>query len=176
MRSFAGKLVDLLGVSETAGPYSWDAAEAAIDSVLPSDYKELIDATGAVIVDDWLCLFGPERGSAISDIALLVEEREQAWGVLRESGAELSAGYFTEGSRLIAFGAIEATYFFWRAVSGAAPEEWSVVIVDEDLEGWCDLDLSATECVYKVLVGDIRLEPFDDLFGGATHQVRPLGS
>lgn len=176
MQNFASNLVDLLGVPENARPYSWDAVEAAISSALPRDYKELIDTTGALIIDDWLCLFGPERGSSSSDIALLVEERERAWDELRESGVELPEEYFAEGSRLIAFGAIEGTYFFWHAVSGSVPEDWGVVVVDEDLESWYDFDLSATECIYKILVGDIRRDPFDDLFGGTTHQARLLGS
>jgi len=44
-----------------------------------------------------------------------------------------------------------------------APEEWPVVFVDEDVETWFDLDISATECIYQVLVGELRLDPFDDL-------------
>ncbi|MFF5081579.1 hypothetical protein ACFY36_31410 [Actinoplanes sp. NPDC000266] len=169
MRNFASSLVDLLGVPERAEPYSWDAVEAAAGLRMPGDYKEMIDRTGAVIVDDWLCLFGPEPGNRSSDIAALMREREHAWAKFRESGVEMPRKYFVEGSKLLAFAAIEDNYFFWHAKETVAPEAWSVVFVDADLEGWYDFELSATECMYKVLVGEIRLEPFDDLFGGTDH-------
>lgn len=119
----------------------------------------------------WLCLFGPDSGNRNSGIALLVQERERAWIEFRESGIELPGKYFTAGSRLLAFAAVEANYFVWHARPGAAPEDWGVVIVDADLEEWYELDLSATECIYRVLVGEIELDPFEDLFGGLEHRV-----
>lgn len=174
MQNFAGSVIDLLGVSEREVPYSWDAAEAAIGVRLPGDYKELIDRLGAVIIDEWLCLFGPESANRNSDIALLIEERERAWVKFRQSGIELPRKYFVEGGRLLAFAAVEANYFFWHARSHVASEEWGIVIVDADLEGWYEFNLSATQCIYKVLVGEIQLDPFEDLFGGLEHRVAPF--
>jgi hypothetical protein len=174
MQNFADQLVDLFNVPVREVPYSWDAAENAIGLSLPGDYKDLIDRTGAVIVDEWLCLFGPDRDARNSDIAVLVDERERAWPTFRESGIELPSRYFADGDRLIAFASVEANYFYWRARTGLAPKDWSVVIVDADLEDWYEFDLSATECLYKVLVGEIQLDPFEDLFGGPEHRAEPF--
>ncbi|HEX6682145.1 MAG TPA: hypothetical protein VF062_05095 [Candidatus Limnocylindrales bacterium] len=44
-----------------------------------ADYKSLIDRTWAIIVDDWLCLYGPDNDVSYSNIASLVAEREDAW-------------------------------------------------------------------------------------------------
>lgn len=171
MRSFADQVIELLGVSARQIPYSWEAAESDIGVALPDDYKSLIGRTGPIIVDQWLCLFGPDSGNRNSGIALLVQERERAWIEFRESGIELPGKYFTAGSRLLAFAAVEANYFVWHARPGVATEDWGVVIVDADLEEWYELDLSATECIYRVLVGEIELDPFEDLFGGLEHRV-----
>ncbi|WP_139131507.1 hypothetical protein [Micromonospora halophytica] len=170
----ADGVFDLLDIPAREIPFAWDAAESVIGARLPLDYKELIDRTGAVIVDGWLCLFGPAGESNESNIALVIDERERAWVKFRQSGIELPIRYFVEGSRLLAFAAVEANYFFWRARDGVAPEEWGVVIADADLEGWYDFDLSATECIYQVLVGDIDLDPFEDLFGGTEHRAEPF--
>ncbi len=170
MRDLSVEVFGLLAIVERGEAPSWDRAEAAIGARLPDDYKQLIDRTGAVVIDDWLCLYGPDERNASADIAVLIEERERAWGELRQAGVELPLKYFVPGDRLLAFAAVEGTYFFWHARDGVAPEEWPVVVVDEDVESWYDLDISATECIYQVLVGDVRLEPFDDLFGGAEHR------
>lgn len=95
-------------------------------------------------------------------------------GVFREAGVELREIYFSAGSRLIAFASIEANYFYWWARPGVSPDDWGVVVVDADLEAWYELDVSATERIYKVLVGEILLDPFDDLFGGSEHHAEPL--
>jgi hypothetical protein len=170
MRNFAGRIINLLGVPVREVPYSWDAAEAEIGAQVPGDYKELIDRAGPVIIDEWLCLFGPASDNRNSDIAILVEERERAWVKFRESGIELPEKYFAAGGRLLAFAAVEANYFFWHARRGVSSEDWGVVIVDADLEDWYEFELSATECIYKVLVGEIQLDPFEDLFGGFEHR------
>ncbi|HEX6682144.1 MAG TPA: hypothetical protein VF062_05090 [Candidatus Limnocylindrales bacterium] len=57
-----------------------------------------------------------------------------------------------------------------------AADDWSVVFVDADLDGWPEFDISATECIYRVLTGDISLYQFDDLFGGTKHRVSAYGS
>lgn len=51
-----------------------------------------------------------------------------------------------------------------------------MVFVDADLDGWPEFDISATECIYRVLTGDISLYQFDDLFGGTKHRVSAYGS
>jgi hypothetical protein len=174
MRNFAGQLVDLLGVPSRDAPYSWTDIEAAIGAPVPGDYRELIDRTGPVIIDEWLCLFGPGRDNRNADIVDLVVERERAWLVFRESGIELKERYFAAGARLLAFAAVESNYFFWHARPGKSADGWPVVIVDADLEDWYEFDMSATECIYKVLVGELQLDPFEDLFGGFEHHAQPF--
>jgi hypothetical protein len=174
MRDLSAELTALLDVTARGESPSWAQAEEAIGTRLPSDYKRLIDRVGAVVIDDWLCLFGPEPRNPGADIAVLVEERTRAWTQFRQAGIELPEKYFVPDRRLLAFASVEGTYFFWHARDDLAPQDWPVVVVDEDVETWYDLDMSATECLYQVLVGELRLKPFDDLFGGTEHRAVPL--
>jgi hypothetical protein len=174
VRDFTDQIIELLGASVRTVPYSWDAVETAIGAMLPSDYKALLDRTGPIIIDDWLCLYGPDRHDRNLDIASLVEDREEAWVSFREAGVDLPERYFTAGSRLLAFAAVESNYFFWHAQPFTAPDDWSVVIVDADLEEWYEFDLSATECLYMILVGDIQLYPSEGLFEGPEHTTTPF--
>lgn len=134
----------------------------------------LIDRTGPVIVDEWLCLFGPSDDNSGADLAVLVAERERAWARFREAGIELRETYFADGARLLAFAAVESNYFYWHVRPGVPEQDWPVVIVDADLEAWYELEMSATECVYRILVGELRLDPFEDLFGGLEHHAEPF--
>jgi hypothetical protein len=174
VHDFAGRLGGLLGVPLRETPCSWAYTEAAIGMPVPEDYRELIDRTGPVIVDEWLCLFGPSGDNRDADLAVLVAERERAWVRFREAGIELRETYFAEGARLLAFAAVESNYFFWHARPGVPSEAWPVVIVDADLEIWYEFDMSATECVYRILLGELQLDPFEDLFGGSEHRVEPF--
>jgi hypothetical protein len=156
-------------------PYSWDRVEETIGSRVPNDYKGLLGHSGSIVVDEWLLLFGPEPNNG-NDLATIVIEREHAWTTLREAGFELPTRFFVASSRLIAFAAIESNYFFWHARNGVPPEEWATVIVDADLDAWYEFDVSATECIYKILVGEIQLDPFENLFEVSEHRVRPFSN
>ncbi|GAA0568009.1 hypothetical protein GCM10010172_60270 [Paractinoplanes ferrugineus] len=174
MENYADRLANLLGVADDAASCSWEAVEEEIGSPLPGDYKELIDHTGSAVFDDRLSVFAPSS-SEETDLASLIKERDWAWEYLRED-VDLPERFFTEDRRLIAFAAIDACYFYWDARDGSAPEDWGVVIVDGDLQNWFELPLSATECLYKILVGEIELPPFEGFFGSAEHSVGRFGS
>jgi hypothetical protein len=174
VQNFAERLVELLHAPMREAAYSWESAEEAIGTPLPSDYKDLIDRIGTVEIDEILTLFGPDAGKPAADIARLVDRRERAWDEYREV-IELPERFFRKGRRLIAFAAVDANYFFWDARDDAAPDDWGVVIVDADLDAWHEFDLSATECLYSILVGEIRVKAFADYFDEAEHTVERFG-
>jgi hypothetical protein len=174
MHDYTDQIVDLLGASQASCSHSWEPVEAAIGTTIPADYKKLVDKTGAILIDGWLCIFEPDSGKRHADLGVLVREREQAWQRFREFNVELPSAYFETGHRLIAFGAVEANYFLWHVRPGVPADDWGVVIVDADLEDWYEFEMSATECIYKILVGQIELEPFEGLFLGPEHSFAKL--
>ncbi|BCJ55390.1 hypothetical protein Asp14428_68650 [Actinoplanes sp. NBRC 14428] len=46
--------------------------------------------------------------------------------------------YFADGHRLLAFASVEESWFYWHLVPGTTPDDWGVVFVDADMEGWHD--------------------------------------
>jgi hypothetical protein len=175
MESFADRLVELLGVTGDLVPCSWESTEREIGSVVPGDYKELVAHTGSAVLDNWLTIFAPNPSSEV-DLASLVKERDWAWEYLREGGVELPEQFFSKERRLIAFAAVDAAYFYWDAKSDVDPEAWGVVIVDGDLQNWYELNSSATECIYKLLLGEVALAPFDSIVRSSEHDVGRFGS
>jgi hypothetical protein len=173
MENYANRLATLLGIAGDPASVSWDAVEEQIGSALPSDYKEMASRTGTAVLDDRLTIFAPHESEEL-DIGAMIKERDWAWDFLRED-VYLPDRFFADGRRLIVFAAIDACYFFWDARDGVAPEEWGVVIVDGDLQNWFELPLSATECLYNVLVGDIELPPSDGFLGAAEHSIGRFG-
>ncbi|GIF05002.1 hypothetical protein [Actinoplanes siamensis] len=177
MRShnYAERLIDVLGVTQRVVPCSWDAVEEAIGQPIPGDYKTFIGHTGSACIDDRLCVFGPNPSESV-DIGHMIESLDQGWQYLRENDVDLPEEFFAEGRRLITFAAVQENYFFWDAREGVAPDDWGVVIVDADLEGWHELDMSATECIYKVMVREIDIKPFGQFFGRTEHDIGFFGT
>ncbi|WP_433047746.1 SMI1/KNR4 family protein [Dactylosporangium sp. CS-033363] len=174
MENFADRLAALLGVAQDVVPLSWESAEEVIGRPVPSDYIDLISHTGSASLDDWLTVFGPNPSSDV-DLASLIEERESAWDYFREHGIQLPGRFFVEGRRLIAFAVVESTYFYWDSRDDLDPDAWGVVIVDGELDNWFEIAMPATECLYKVLVGEIELPPFEGLPLDADHSAGRFG-
>jgi hypothetical protein len=175
MSDFSMQITDLLGLNRAPSPRQWGSIEATLGGAIPADYKSLIDYSGAIVIDECLSLFEPQSDDRHSDLLILIQERERAWSRLRSVGVELPERYFENGYRLLSFAAVEANYFFWREKPGESADEWGVVIVDADVEEWYEIEMSATECIYKILTGELELDPFEDLFSGP-HHVTALGS
>ncbi|GHJ47416.1 hypothetical protein Cs7R123_47580 [Catellatospora sp. TT07R-123] len=175
MNDYSDRLVELLGVADDVVDCGWEPTEAEIGRPVPADYKRLISHTGSAALDDHLTVFAPHTSDEV-DLAALVRERDAAWEHLRAGGAtDLPERFFTEGRRLIAFAGVNAAYLYWNARDGVRPEDWGVVIVDADLDNWYELEMSATECLYRVLTGEIEFAPFMGLFGRRGHSAGRFG-
>jgi hypothetical protein len=54
-------------------------------------------------------------------------------------------------------------------VSGKPEDEWGVLFVDADFENWLEFYMSATEFIYNILSGQLRLSVFDEYFLDPPH-------
>lgn len=172
---YVDRIVDLMGLSGRSVDCSWDAVEEMIGRSIPADYKELIRHTGSAVIDERLCIFGPNPSESV-DIAHMVESLDQGWDYIRENDIELPEEFFVDGRRLVTFAAVNENYFFWDARDGVASDDWGVVIVDADLEGWHEFDMSATECLFKVIVRELDVPPFGRHFGRTEHEIGFFGA
>ncbi len=166
-RDFSAEIVELLTPRPVPSEWRWERAEAEIGACIPSDYKALIAALGGyAVLDDCLGLFEPDSRMTESDIAKLVAERDAVWRYLKDRGLRVLPPkyFFDEGVRLIPFALSEANYFYWIAVSGCPEDEWGVLFVDADFEDWLEFDMSATEFIYSILSGQLKLSVFDEYF------------
>ncbi|QGN49241.1 hypothetical protein GKC29_22070 [Micromonospora sp. WMMC415] len=171
MRDLSSEIIDLLSPRPVPSEWQWERAESEIGARVPRDYKALVAGLGgACIVDDCLCLFEPDSRETHKDFANLVAERDSAWQHIRARGLRpVPEKYFSEGNRLIAFALVEANYFYWIASPDKPEDQWGVLIVDADLEDWYEFGMSATECIYNILVGEIEFPVFEGLFDDSPH-------
>jgi hypothetical protein len=180
MRDLSAEIIDLLSPRPAPSELQWERAESEIGARVPRDYRSLVAGLGgASVLDESLCLFEPDGRVTFMDLANLVAQRDAAWEHTRASyddddDASLPDEYFSEGIRLIAFASVEANYFYWIAKSGVPEADWGVLIVDADLVDWYEFDMSATECIYKLLVGEIEFPAFEGIFDDSPHACRRL--
>jgi hypothetical protein len=166
-------LDELLDGERRRPPLDWQATEVAVGAAIPADYRELIERIGAGVVDDWLRIYGPQPDNLYVDLAQIVRDRDEAWATFREY-VDLPERYFADGHRLLAFASVEENWFLWHLVPDVPPEQWGVVFVDADMEGWHDFDMNASACLYEVLTGAISLEYLENYFPGPRHQFTPM--
>src|SRR5882757_9347556 len=99
-------LVDLQRVLEitdglSANHHDWHSVERVIGSVIPSDYKEMLDSFGGGYVDEYIYLLEPDCRNRHYDLTKSVEERTEALGMLWAEGEAQPAGLEEFGGRLI---------------------------------------------------------------------------
>jgi hypothetical protein len=171
MRDLSAEIIELLSPRPVPSEWRWERAESEIGARVPKDYKALVAGLGgSCVLDDCLCLFEPDSRLTHSDFANVVAERDSVWQYLKDRGRRvLPEKYFNDGVRLIPFALFEANSFYWIAVSGRSEDEWGVLFVDADMEDWLEFDMSATEFIYSLLVGRIRLPVFDEYFCDSPH-------
>ncbi len=164
---------DLPGLREV-GIVDWDYVEADIGYSAPRDYKNLIDAIGAGVIDDSLCIYGVDRIDRDGNLLELVRLCDDAWEDYRTAGVVLPERYFS-GVRLIPFGSAEGNYFYWIATESVSADDWNVVFVDVDLQNWYEYDLMATEFIRRLLTAEIEPPTLAGIFGLKHHKMERFG-
>jgi hypothetical protein len=151
----------------------WDAAEAQLSTVLPEDYKELINTYGGGFIDGYLLLLEPGCPNDVYDQLKINAEREEANDALwqfTEKPSELQA----EGSRLVCWATTDnGEYLYWLVRPGDDPDARPLLINDESGEEWEWYDTTVTRFLSAVLCGEIRSQILWENFPLPAHEFRP---
>ncbi|UDL97015.1 SMI1/KNR4 family protein [Streptomyces longhuiensis] len=151
----------------------WDAAETALSTALPADYKELITTYGGGFVDGYLLLLEPGCANDVYDQLKISAEREEANDALwqyEDKPAEMDA----DGNRLLCWATTDnGEYLYWLVQPGDTPDSRPILINDESGEVWERYDMTVPQFLTAVLSGEARSQIFWDEFPLEQHQFRP---
>ncbi|GAB1333096.1 SMI1/KNR4 family protein [Streptomyces sennicomposti] len=151
----------------------WTAAEAALRTALPADYKELIETYGAGFIDGYLLLLEPDCPNDVYDLLKITAEREEANASLwqyEDKPEEME----TAGNRLVCWATTDnGEYLYWLVRADDDPDSRTIMINSASGEDWERYDMTVTRFLAAVLTGDIRSEILWDRFPLPHHQFRP---
>ncbi|MEV6195695.1 hypothetical protein AB0M19_25205 [Streptomyces sp. NPDC051920] len=145
----------------------WAEAERALGTVLPADYKQLVEAYGDGIFDETIWLLVPDSAYDDCDLHAQTTERDEIladlWEFedqpdgLREAGARVLPWAFEEGT---------GAFLYWLTRPGQHPDEWTVLYNEGRGPLWEHHDLGCVAFLLAVLNGTSDTEYF-----GRLHEV-----
>lgn len=151
----------------------WDATEAALQAVLPTDYRNLIEAFGAGLIDDYFLLLEPGCSNDVYDLIKISGEREHANEALwkfEDKPVEMEPA----ANRLICWATTDnGEYLYWLVQDADVPDSRPILLNSESGEEWERYDMTVTRFLTLVLRGEIRSHVFWDRFPLPVHEFRP---
>lgn len=170
------RLVEMAPPGADPGRVDWFEVENRLGHGLPEDYKALIDTYGAGGFDDFVLMKAPGSHIPGTDLvaangAEYMQDLEAIWDDLGERPEELAE----EGSYLLAWAnAEDGEELVWLVRPGQDPDDWTVMVLEEDLTEWEHYPMTCT----GLLVGLISEEIVSSIvipvhLGSETHAFRP---
>ncbi|MGW2911258.1 SMI1/KNR4 family protein [Streptomyces asoensis] len=140
----------------------WGPLEQSWGTRFPGDYKEFIARYGAGAISDYMVIFAPER-RAESGVEPSFQGMEEETLNAQELWRAKAPGEASSG-RVIAWGSdSSADILCWR-VTGDDPDDWPVVVWNQDDVAWREYACGVVEFLHRVLDAQ-----FDDCpLGGLT--------
>jgi hypothetical protein len=162
-------LINLGGLQPRQASHDWDAAEAHLNTAIPADFRELVDAGGSGLWFRYIRVFAPDpalHAQNLLDSAGVFEDVRYFW----EDDPETRPGDLLEKSRLIAWANTEhGEMIFWRVDPGVASENFPIYILDADYERFERFDLTATEFMTGLKDGTLESEILSSTFMDFAH-------
>jgi SMI1-KNR4 cell-wall len=153
---------------------NWEEVERSLGTVLPADYKKLVDVFGGGVFDGYLWLLEPDCGNHPYDLAGNIDERSESLEYLWESGEPQPTELREPGSKLIPWASTDnGEFLYWLAQEGQAPESWSVMINEARGEEWEHHPSGCAELLADLLSGETHSEILSPNFPKPDHTFTP---
>ena len=143
----------------------WAAAERALGTALPADYRRLVDTYGDGIFDDTIWLLVPDSAYTDCDLRTQTTERGEILAHLWEFEPK-PAELLEEGARVLPWAFEEGTgaFLYWLARPGRLPDEWTVLYNEGRGPLWEHHDTGCLAFLLAVLTGTAETDYFGPLY------------
>lgn len=157
-------LAKLAGVKAVARrEYNWEAIENFIGTRLPSDYKVISESFPKGLFRMFAEVWGPHgKDVLLSETSSSVLE---AFREMKDDGEiDIPYPFFPDAGGLLIAGYLRSPgYIFW-ATEPRDPDEWRLVLADEECKHWEPFNGSLCEFLTSVTLGKFDAGKFRDAF------------
>jgi hypothetical protein len=149
------RLLELLGPVEPRLAIDWPAVQLAIGSVLPVDYRQLVEITGPIRVADFVGVFAPGNANPNIDLLVQMGARLGALQALARDGFRaLHPLWFEPGGLLPWGGTDNGDTLYW--LTRGHPDRWTVVVGEARGPVYEDHPLCASDFLVEFLSGRLK--------------------
>ncbi|MEV0929041.1 SMI1/KNR4 family protein [Streptomyces spongiicola] len=141
---------------QAPGEVDWSGVPVELRTLLPDDYREMIDTFGGGSFDRHIWIHSPRKQGEPYDLASWAVERETALELLWGAGEEVPPEINRESDRLIAWASTgDGEYIYWVVPKeGSFPAGRRIAVQDYDGD-WEFFDLSSTEFLLRWVNGEL---------------------
>ncbi|MFF4388036.1 SMI1/KNR4 family protein [Streptomyces sp. NPDC001552] len=152
--------------------HDWARVEEELATILPSDYKRLVDLYGGGLFDDAIWVLEPDCPNKHYDLASENHVRAEAQQGLWTGGEPKPSELDETGSRTIAWAVTEnGDCLYWLARPGQEPDQWTVAVKEGRGREWEFHARSCAQFLRSVLLtGDAESDVFYDFPTEGPHE------
>ncbi|WP_454857563.1 hypothetical protein [Promicromonospora soli] len=143
-------------------PFDWGRAERELQTRIPRDFRDLIDAGGIGVWFNHIGLYAPDtryQNQNLLRSAGRFGDLEQFW----EDGDEVPPPDLADGARLIAWADTPVgEVLYWEVQDSTPPEKYPIYLGHPDGEEWRRFDMQTTEFLAAIARGDLPSPLFSE--------------
>jgi hypothetical protein len=168
------RLVRLAPPVLTPSPVDWGVVEGQLGVSLPQDYKELADTYGGGEFDGHIGLCVPGASHTDADLVVFNDGHMADYEDLWELNGSRPAMLAQEGVLLITWAStIDADDLNWLIRPGERPDDWPIVVLNDDLTIHETFPMTCTRFLADLLAGDIESDILSSGLTPPSHTFRP---
>ncbi len=151
-------LLGLAGPPRSAAPIDWVAIQRRVGSVLPADYRSLVERTGPLRVGDFVTVFAPGASNPNADLLAQMGRQLGALHDVKQAFADVCPyPLWFEPGGLLPWGCSDnGDGLYW--LTRAHPDQWTIVVGEARGPRYEEHPLSACDFLAGLAAGTIRSE------------------
>ena len=156
-----------------SSPDEWKFVESTIGTVLPTDYKQFIDAYGSGSIDRFVSIFNPFSKNEHVNLVDAIRTKLDALRELQnEFESERKYFLFPDAGGLLPFGGTDnGDVFFWK--TSGEPDQWPVVVNESRAPEFEEFPTDMTSFLAGILTRTISSTIFPRAFPSQTARFVP---
>ncbi|MEC4016979.1 SMI1/KNR4 family protein [Streptomyces sp. H27-D2] len=150
--------------SERDAAVDWTAIERELGHGLPRDYKEVVEAYGPGVFDDFIYVYQPAYPALAIDLKTQADRSILALRKLQEEGEPIPYTLQPEPELLSFARTDNGDVCYWRITETNNPDSWTVTVNSARDSDWVEFMGGTASFLRSVLTGEFTVSLFPDDF------------
>jgi SMI1 / KNR4 family (SUKH-1) len=167
-------LVELVPPPDVVRPdIDWSSAEASVGTLLPDDYKNIIETYGPGKFGGFLHVFQPVSALLTIELAFQARRQEEILDQIRAQGLEVIP--YAPGELMAVAGTDNGDTLYWIKNASGGPGTWRITGNEARNDVWPEFSGGIAAFLYAIMSRTLRFPIFRSGFPGRRLTFDPYG-